>query len=394
MFAYSCEPGKGSEPGVGWMWARMLARIADSVVVITRANNAGSIEAELPSTPERERLEFEYVDLPAWARFWKRGPRGARLYYLLWQVAALRRAREIRKRRQFGIVWHLTLANLWLGSLAPLATPEGAAFVYGPVGGGVTPPRRLLMHLGPRGFLYEVARGLARLVGRYLNPLSRLAWKRSSLLLAQNPETLAWLPKKYQMKYRIFAHGIIEDLPAGSEESRTPRTALFAGRVVTWKGLGLALRAVALTEGWRMTVCGEGPDERRLKKLVSELNLTERVRFLGSVPRDEVKHLMRISDVFLYPSLHDDSPLAIVEAMACGLPVICLDRGGPPVLIGPAGGRAVPAEGSPQRISRSLAECLANGMPDRADVIERARTLTVPIRAEELRNLLVREGLL
>jgi len=64
--AYACEPGKGSEPGVGWVWSRMLARLGETWVV-TRANNRPAIEEALSSLPPEERPRFVYVDLPAWA---------------------------------------------------------------------------------------------------------------------------------------------------------------------------------------------------------------------------------------------------------------------------------------------------------------------------------------
>jgi hypothetical protein len=144
-FAYACEPGKGSEPGAGWGLARMIARELGECWVITRANNRQAIEQALPDIPEADRLRFVYVDLPPWARWWKRGQRGIYLYYLLWQVAAVLRARQLVREERFDLVWHLTLANAWLGSLAPLV---GGRFVYGPVGGGVGIPWRLAGYLG------------------------------------------------------------------------------------------------------------------------------------------------------------------------------------------------------------------------------------------------------
>ena len=118
-FAYACEPAEGSEPGAGWMWARMLARFGDTWV-LTRSNNRERIEDGLTAIPERDALHFVYVDLPPWARFWKRGLRGLRPYYLLWGFAALREARRLQRTERFDLVWHLTLANAWLGSSAPL----------------------------------------------------------------------------------------------------------------------------------------------------------------------------------------------------------------------------------------------------------------------------------
>ena len=147
VFAYACEPGEGSEPGAGWAFARMLTRLGD-VTVITRANNQGAIEAGLDQIPERDRLRFVYVDLPAWARAWKRGGHGIHLYSVLWQWAALREARTLGPSSRWDLVWHATLANAWLGSVAPLA---GSPAVVGPVGGGVTVPLRAFGVLGARG---------------------------------------------------------------------------------------------------------------------------------------------------------------------------------------------------------------------------------------------------
>src|SRR6266496_1714770 len=133
VVAYACEPGAGSESGAGWVWPRMLARIAD-VWVVTRENNQRAIEAALPEVPEREHLRFVYVDLPERLRFWKRGHRRARLYYLIWQAMMVREARRIDSEVGFDAVWHLTMSTVWLGSLAPLLRKP---FVFGPVGGGV-----------------------------------------------------------------------------------------------------------------------------------------------------------------------------------------------------------------------------------------------------------------
>jgi glycosyltransferase involved in cell wall biosynthesis len=77
-----------------------------------------------------------------------------------------------------------------------------------------------------------------------------------------------------------------------------------------------------------------------LKKLGRRLRVDDRIRFLGALPRDLVRRLMRESaDVLVFPSLHDEGGFVVVEALAAGLPVVCLDRGGPRVL----GGNAVPA---------------------------------------------------
>jgi glycosyltransferase involved in cell wall biosynthesis len=351
VFAYACEPGKGSEPEAGWMWSRMLARLGETWV-ITRANNREAIESQLHRIPERDRLHFQYVDLPPSVRRWKRGQRGVRLYYLLWQWAALRRARQLHASLRYDLVWHLTLANAWLGSVGPMV---GAPFVYGPVGGGVTTPTSLLPVLGVRGLAYEAARRAARTWGRFMNPLARLAWARARLILVQSSDTRRWLPSRHRSKTEVLPNVMLDGPPSRRPTGRsTKRRVLFGARTIAWKGGALALRAMASMPDWTLLVAGSGSDGPRLRRLARKLGVQRRVHFLGHVPRDELLELMRHeADVFLYPSLHDDAGWAVVEAASFGLPVVCVAVGGPPEL----GGRGAPVS-SPRRTVAALADAV------------------------------------
>ncbi len=383
--AYACEPGKGSEPGAGWSWARALATI-DHTYVITRANNAGNVERGLPGIPERDQLTFVFVDLPKWARFWKKGRRGQRVYYLLWQIAALKAARRVRKQQGFEIVWHLTLANIWMGSLAPLA---GGRFVFGPVGGGAAAPLKLLPVLGIRGGLFELAREATTTLSRYLNPLARLAWRRAELVLVQNPETRQWMPRRHRQKAVVFPNALIT-VPRTTSPTRSPRkaappTMLFAGMLLPLKGVYLVIKALELLPEWRLIICGTGPDERRLRRLVRRGNVMRRVEFRGWVDRQELSALMRDeADVFVFPSLHDQGPFAVAEATAAGLPSVCLDRGGPKLLGG------IPVEA---RFPRATARALATAIVKAREV----RPRPLPDRSKQLlrlRQILTDRGLL
>ena len=352
-FAYACEPNRGSEPGAGWTWARMLARLGETWVV-TRANNREAIEAALPSVEERDRLHFLFVDLPPWThRWWKRRRRGVHTYYLLWQLAALRVATQLRREVAFDVVWHLTLTSIWFGSVGALVGPP---FVYGPMGGGATAPWRLLPALGVRGALVEVVRDAVQYGGRYLNPLARVAWCRAVLILVQNHETRRWLPRRHRAKTHLFPNIVLQDLSPGGRRPKAPsrrHTALYAGELLPLKGIALAIRATALLPPeWRLLVVGSGRDEARLRRLARGLGLADRVRFLGQVPRERLLRLMQEeADVLLFPSLRDQAGWVVAEASACGLPAVCLDRGGPPLL----GGRGVPPS-SPARTAAALAE--------------------------------------
>jgi glycosyltransferase involved in cell wall biosynthesis len=358
--AYACEPNRGSEPGAGWALARSLASFADTHV-ITRTGYREAIEAELPHIPERDSLHFHYVQLPRRAAFYKKGQRGIRLHYILWLRAAHAVANELSGRHDFDAAWHLTMANAWLGSPGG---PDGMPFIYGPVGGGVVPPAGLLLSLGPRGMAYEGTRLAMRAGFRYLNPMARSAVKRSSAVLVQNPDTAAFLPRKQRGKALVFQNALFPGNPPGTRPSGSrPRVALFASRLLAWKGAHLAVGALEYAPAWRLIICGDGPDGARLRRIVERSPARERIELRGAVSRDEVLRTMREeAGAFILPSLHDDSPLAVAEAVASGLPVVCLDRGGPPIV---AGGAGIAVEAAGRRVTEQR---LANALEASLDL--------------------------
>src|SRR3954468_6504356 len=88
--AYACEPGKGSEPEVGWQWSLQMARFHD-VTVLTRANNGPAIEGALAHLRGHQPLpRFVYHDRHKLLLGVKRRLGSVQLYYLLWQRSARR----------------------------------------------------------------------------------------------------------------------------------------------------------------------------------------------------------------------------------------------------------------------------------------------------------------
>jgi len=389
-FAYACEPDRGSEPGAGWAWARMLARIGETWV-ITRRDYESSIERALRSVPERQNLKFVYVELPQNVRSWQRGLRGLRIYYLLWQVAALKEARRLQHSKGFDVVWHLTWANAWYGTLAGMA---GRPFVYGPVGGCVGTVWRLLPQLGWSGATYELARALVHGVARYANPLARMSWRRADLILAQNPESRDWFPRRHRHKACVFNNAVIREefIAAEVRAKRSgPPLAVYAGRLEPFKGVFLCLHALALLPEWRLAICGAGNDEPRMRRLARRLGVQDRVEWLGWLPQSEVLRTMREADVFLFPSLHEEAGVAVAEARAAGLPVVCLARGGPPLLAGPQG-ICVAHSGDVWAVARRLADAALTSQQSRhgldgASGVD-ARALSLESRTEVLARLL------
>ena len=128
--------------------------------------------------------------------------------------------------------------------------------------------------------------------------------------------------------------------PVESDRGRSGKlTLLTVARLNPSKGIDYAFRAIAQAKqkGLDITylVAGEGPDRGRLEALIKELGLEENVRLLGTTGESEVINLLQRSDAFILPSvgLGEAAPVSVMEAMACGLPVICSRIGGTPDMI-------------------------------------------------------------
>lgn len=105
-------------------------------------------------------------------------------------------------------------------------------------------------------------------------------------------------------------------------------TLAFAGRLTAQKSLGLALRALAHADGVELVIAGDGPDREPLERLSVELDLGDRVRFLGRQPRERVLELFRAADATVLSSSWENFPHTVVEALSVGTPVLATRAGG------------------------------------------------------------------
>ena len=185
LSALACEPGKGSEPEVGFR--TMLAAAArHDVWVLTVPESTSPIRRAIEGDERSSRIRLIEID------FESRGKRLDRLTaaefhlgYDRWQRHAGSRALQLHRELDFDLAHHVTLASYWTrASVSMLPIP----LVWGPIGGGVDPPLRLLGELGLRG-LIEAS---ARIVGRpavAMLPSVRRTQNVASVILAQNIDT-------------------------------------------------------------------------------------------------------------------------------------------------------------------------------------------------------------
>jgi glycosyltransferase involved in cell wall biosynthesis len=95
---------------------------------------------------------------------------------------------------------------------------------------------------------------------------------------------------------------------------------LTTARLDPQKGLDVLLRSAVFVSGARFAIAGEGPERARLERDVETLGLGDRVRLLGH--REDIPALLAVADAFVLPSRFEGTPLALLEAMAAGKPVV------------------------------------------------------------------------
>jgi len=354
LSAYSCEPGKGSERGVGWNVAREVAKYHD-VWVLTRPDESkDAIEIELERNPIPN-LHFVYFTLPFWQDSLRWGQSGAmQLHYYLWQIQAYFVARRLHREIGFNVAHHVTFVRYSCPSfLSLLPIP----FIWGPVGGGESAPLPFWADFNRKNKLYEVARLVWRWVGEH-DPFARLTAQRSAIVYTTTQETAKRVYQMGASQVQVAPEsGIsevdLEILAQCPPPNQSVIRFISITRLLHWKGVHLGLHAfaqAALTDG-KYWIVGEGPELTRLQDLANHLGVADRVQFLGLLPRDQVLSKLAECTALVHPSLHDSGGWVCIEAMAAGRPVLCLDLGGSSERITEQTGIKVPAQEPEQAIT-------------------------------------------
>src|SRR5262249_27975782 len=190
-----------------------------------------------------------------------------------------------------------------------------------------------------------------------------------------NSESLRSEIKQYldvdERKLRLIYEAVDHDLfkPGDADLARhqvasygvTKPFVLFVSSLWAYKNCDGLLRAWALARGElgdrQLAIVGAGRDAAyaaSLRSLAAELGISDEVVFVGGVPLEDTVAFYRAADVFVYPSLNETFGLPILEAMACGCPVVTSDTSAMPETAGGAAILADPKE--PASIARGIVE--------------------------------------
>lgn len=358
LSAYACEPWRGSEPDVGFQTMLTLAS-EHQVWVLTRQNNLELLGEYLSTDDRSANITLIGLDLSQTALRLKRlGMPGQIWYYDRWQKAAGIRARQLADEVDFDVAYHITFAAYWMRTGVAEA---GLPLVLGPVGGGVEPPISMVGELGWRGFLEDALRVTGRRLMALL-PAVRRGPRLASHVFVNNSQTADRIRPLTQAPIEVLPNPTAVVVPSDLP-SRIPEPSIyFVARLVPWKGAALAVRAMRYvrTEGAHLVINGDGPDRSRLEGRIRRWKLEGNVRLAGQVPREELLRRLAHAGVLVHPALHEEGGNAVAEALAMQVPVVCIDRGGPPVTVTlfPSVPSSVISTGFPTKTARAMAAAI------------------------------------
>jgi glycosyltransferase involved in cell wall biosynthesis len=211
------------------------------------------------------------------------------------------------------------------------------------------------------GAVRRVQHGIARRVFQRWSTLNQLL-EHAALILVGTRPTLMQLPARLHSRCRLVTYaGVEHDVfrPARMKRQNRVPQLLFVGRVVSYKGVELLLRAAAAARKacrFELKIVGRAePRYRRYcNRLVRELNLSECVEFIDAMPRGSLIELYQAADAFCMPSV-ETYGIAILEAMSSGSAVLVSDINGPGEIVQPGTGVKVPLE-TPEQFIAEYAE--------------------------------------
>ena len=189
--------------------------------------------------------------------------------------------------------------------------------------------------------------------------------------------------QKFVGKLRVVPNGL-EIKTEKAKDFEYPTNLLAVGRLVPRKGFQYLIKAMPdiLSHFPETTLNIVGPDggfRTNLIKIVNDLGLNSQVRLLGKVSEDKLEKLYRSSSICINPSIWDNAPLTILEALSWGTPVIASKIGGIPEIIESGyNGVLVQAE-DPSSISKGVFSIIHDNVKYRkiaGNALESAKSLT------------------
>ena len=168
-----------------------------------------------------------------------------------------------------------------------------------------------------------------------LAPLLKAIWRRASFRTVCSHD-LARLGRAVDpaTEFLVIPNGVETERFKPIDHAPNPVVKiLFIGRLIPRKGFQRVVRALPkvrelTAQPFQVEVVGTGASQVQLDSMAEELGVSDLIRYVGTVPYDQLEKAYQYADIFVLTSLSEGMPSVILEAMGCGLPVIASDVGG------------------------------------------------------------------
>ena len=325
LVAFSCQPGKGSEPGVGWNWAVQAAKTQD-VWVLTRSKMKKYVE---PAIPEELKDSLHFLYAPSSKKLRKLT---IYLEYLAWQHTAFRYAKKYCREMQFDCVWSITFGNMFLPTYM---YKLGLPFIWGPVGGAEQVPKQYWKEFP---FKKRCVHMLKYWMGQHIKLLPWI-WKpakEAALIIARTQATKELFPQDMQDKVQVHLEACVDmerdfcfDLALAAQLKKSNGiNLLYTGRIIDIKNIPMLVSIMKDYPDCRLHILGDGDERAESEDLVKKYGIQNNVVFYGNVPRASLLKAVQECDAFVFPSLKEGAPWSLLEAMAFEKPIVAYDLNG------------------------------------------------------------------
>lgn len=173
-------------------------------------------------------------------------------------------------------------------------------------------------------------------IHKILTPVRRIILKKSRAVIA-NSEGLKQLAQKADpISISVVHNGIDTNFfkPPKLKKTKSDFNLVFVGRISEQKNLSFILKQIAgakrkqTISGLKLHIVGDGPLRAQVEAYGKELGISDSITWYGWVNKNQIVSLCRKADFFVNPSLYEGMPNAVLEAMACGLPVLASNVAG------------------------------------------------------------------
>jgi glycosyltransferase involved in cell wall biosynthesis/peptidoglycan/xylan/chitin deacetylase (PgdA/CDA1 family) len=332
ILAYACSPTRGSESAVGWNRAMEAAKHFDTWVICEEHEFKPDVIRYIAENGKVPGLNFVFVPMPR--RQWSIGQINGGLWYMVlnrWHRRAFAAAQLLHDEIGFDLAHQLTFCGFREpGYLWKLGIP----FVWGPIGGTQNYPWRFLAQAGIAGAASEAGRNMLNDFQLRFTHRIRTAARSAASLVAATSTVKRDLEQILGVDTSVVSDiGIarVADIVRQPRPAREPLHILWSGVMQVRKALPLLIDALAQmppNAPYCLRVLGQGEYFDAWRRLARQRHVDQHIEWLGWLPHGEALQQYAWADVFAFTSLRDTTGTVIAEALAAGLPVVCLDHQG------------------------------------------------------------------